>query len=178
MIRLFAALPVPEAIRDRLEMLQQGLPGRLGQRENFHVTLAFYGETDEARAADLHAALLAVRSPPFAWRLDGVGAFGGTRPRVIHAAVRPDPALEALHEKVAQAGRAAGLTVEAARYAPHVTLSRLRAGEIGDRACAKLLAARAAFLAGPVEAAWFGLYRSDPGHGGPVHTLLQRYRLR
>lgn len=178
MIRLFAALPTPEPIRDRLEMLQQGLPGRLSPRENLHVTLAFYGKMGEAQAADLHAALLAVRSPAFDFWLDGAGAFGGARPRLIYAAVRPDPALEALHEKVAQAGRAAGLNVEAARYVPHVTLSRLRAGDLSDTACAKVLAGRAAFLARPVAASWFGLYRSDMGHGGPVYTLLQQYRLR
>jgi len=178
MIRLFAALSPPDPIRDRLEMLSQGLPGRLVPRANLHVTLAFYGGMDEAQAADLHAALLALRSPAFEFWLDGAGAFGGTRPRLIYAAVRPDPALNALHEKAAQAGRDAGLAMEAARYVPHVTLSRLRAGEISDRACAKLLAGRAAFLAGPVAASWFGLYRSDPGHGGPVYTLLQRYPLR
>ena len=178
MIRLFAALSPPEPVRDRLEMVRQGLPGRLVPRANLHVTLAFFGEIDEAQAADVHAALLAVRGAAFDYWLDGVGAFGGARPRLIYAAVRPDPALEVLHETVAQAGRDAGLTVEAARYVPHVTLTRLRPGELTDRACARALAGRAAFLAGPARADGFGLYRSDLGHGGPVYSLLQRYRLR
>ncbi len=178
MIRLFAALSPPAAILDRLEMAREGLPGRLSPRENFHVTLAFFGEMDEAQAADLHARLLGLRGAAFDYWLDGVGAFGGTRPRLIYAAVRPEPGLTLLHEKIAQAGRDAGLTVPAERYTPHVTLSRLRPGEITDRACAKALEGRAAFLAGPAPARAFGLYRSDLGHAGPTYTKVQDYPLR
>ncbi|PKP63152.1 MAG: RNA 2',3'-cyclic phosphodiesterase, partial [Alphaproteobacteria bacterium HGW-Alphaproteobacteria-8] len=112
MIRLFAALAPPDPICDRLEMVQQGLPGRLTPRENFHLTLAFFGEASEPQAADLHARLLALDGAAFDFWLDGVGAFGGTRPRLIHAIVRPEPALELLHQKTAQAGRDAGLRVE------------------------------------------------------------------
>lgn len=178
MLRLFAALPLDDAAADRVESVQRGLPGRLARRESLHVTLAFFGAVDGARAADLHAALGAISAPAFAFWLDGVGAFGGDRPRLIYAAVRPDPALTLLHEKVAQAARGAGVAVEAARYVPHVTLARPGRGEITAAGAARALAARAAFLAGPVAAEAFALYRSDPGAGGPVHTGLARYPLR
>jgi 2'-5' RNA ligase len=177
MIRLFAALSLPDPITDRLAALQRGLPGRLTAPENMHVTLAFFGQVAETTAADIDAALGAVRAPRFAFWLDGAGAFGGSKPRLIHAVVRPDPALTALHDKVAQAGRSAGVPVDAGRFTPHVTLSRIAAGDITALAAAKALSARAAFLAGPIEATAFHLYRSDLGRAGPAYTALRDYPL-
>jgi len=177
MIRLFAALSLPDEATDRLAALQRGLPGRLTAPENMHVTLAFFGEVPETTAADIDAALGAIRAPRFTFWLDGARAFGGAKPRIVHAIVRPEPALEALHDKVAQAGRAAGATVEAGRYTPHVTLTRLSAGEITPAAAAKALSGRAAFLCGPIAATAFHLYRSDLGRAGPAYTALRDYPL-
>lgn len=177
MIRLFAALPAPEPVATRLAALQRGLPGRPPPPETLHLTLAFFGEIDEAAAQDLHAALETVRAPAFEIWLDGVGAFGGAKPRILYAAVRPEPALTALAAKVRQAGRAAGLELSAEKFTPHVTLTRLSPGEIGAGEAAKLLAARSAFLAGPVAVNAFALYRSDLGRRGPTYTALATYPL-
>jgi len=95
MLRLFAGLSLPDAVTARLALTQPGLPGRPVAPETMHLTLAFFGETDEATAGDLHAALGAVRCPGFDLWLDGVGAFGGARPRSIHALARPEPLLSA-----------------------------------------------------------------------------------
>jgi 2'-5' RNA ligase len=177
MMRLFAALPVPDDAAERLQSLQRGLPGRLTRPENLHLTLAFFGEVAETTAADIHAALSAVRGRSFEWWLDGAGAFGGDRPTLIYAAVRSEPALTLLHDKVAQAGRSAGATVEAGRYTPHVTLSRLARGAVTAPQAAKALAARAMFLHGPIKAVQFGLYRSHLGHDGPAYQEIAAYPL-
>jgi 2'-5' RNA ligase len=176
-IRLFAALAAPAALAERLAALAKGLPGNVQPPENLHLTLAFFGEIDEAQAEDLHGALEAVEGRGFDWWLDGVGAFGGDRPRAIYAAVRPEPALDLLQAKVAQAARGAGVAVEARRYVPHVTLSRIRPGAVSPAEAAKALAARAAFLAGPVAARAFHLYRSDLGRHGPAYEILADYPL-
>ena len=53
MIRLFAGLPVPDDIADRLEPLQTGLDGaRWRGREHFHVTLGFFGDVIEPAARE------------------------------------------------------------------------------------------------------------------------------
>ena len=178
MLRLFAGLSLPDAVTARLALTQPGLPGRPVAPENMHLTLAFFGETDEATAGDLHAALSAVRCPGFALWLDGVGAFGGSKPRSIHALARPEPLLTRLHDKVTRAAREAGASVDATRFAPHVTLSRLRAGEATPAEVAKALQARAALLAGPVEVAAFHLYRSDLTRNGAQYDALADYPLR
>ena len=177
MLRLFAALTLPEAVTERLAALQRGLGGRQVAPEAMHVTLAFFGEIDEAQAEDLHSALLGVTAPSFALWLDGAGCFGGDRPDLVYAAVRPDPALVHLHAKVAQAGRLAGLDVPARRYVPHVTLARFTPGRLPAAEAARLVAARAAFLAGPVQVDGFTLMRSDLGRGGARYTPLAAYPL-
>lgn len=177
-MRLFAALSPPDEFRDRLAALQEGLPeGRLTAWENFHVSLAFFGEVDGAKAEDLHAALGAVRAPGFDLWLDGVGAFGGARPRLLYAGLRPAPALTALHDKVAQAGRAAGVPSPAERYAPHVTLKRLKPGEMAPARIARWFEGNAAFMAGPFSVSGFGLFRSTLGRAAPVYEEIASYRL-
>ncbi|MFN3614737.1 MAG: RNA 2',3'-cyclic phosphodiesterase [Rubrimonas sp.] len=176
-MRMFAALPVPDEAAERLQSLQRGLPGRLTRPENLHLTLAFFGETSETAADDIHSALSAIRARGFEWWLDGVGVFGGDRPTLIHAAVRPEPALTLLHEKVAQAGRSAGAAVEAGRYTPHVTLSRLARGAVTAHQAAKALAARAMFLHGPIAAGRFALCRSHLGRDGPIYEEIASYPL-
>ncbi|TVQ55369.1 MAG: RNA 2',3'-cyclic phosphodiesterase [Rhodobacteraceae bacterium] len=177
MIRLFAALALPGAVAARVEALQRGLPGRPPPPENLHLTLAFFGEVDEATARDLHAALEGVAAPRFALTLDGVGAFGGAKPRALYATVRPEPALERLAAKVRQAGRAAGLALPAEKFTPHVTLTRVAPGEVSATEAARLLAARSAFLAGPFDVDAFALYRSDLGRRGPSYTAVATYPL-
>ncbi|MCZ6453267.1 MAG: RNA 2',3'-cyclic phosphodiesterase, partial [Alphaproteobacteria bacterium] len=47
MIRLFAALALPEAVRERLVQVRAPLPGaRWVPLENLHVTLRFIGEVE------------------------------------------------------------------------------------------------------------------------------------
>jgi len=177
-IRLFAALPIPAAVAERLSHLQAGLEGRPVAPEAFHLTLAFFGTLPGPMAEELHHALAAVEAPRFAFWLDGVGAFGGRKPTALYAAVRPEPMLDHLQAKVARAARGAGVAMEARRYTPHVTLARYAPGALSPAAAARALEARGAFLAGPVAAEDFVLYRSDLGRGGPVYTALAAYPLR
>ena len=176
MIRLFAALSLPTDVTERLVALQSGLSGwRLSPERNLHITLAFFGEVDQRLAADVDAALGAVRAPGFDIWLDGVDVFGAPKPRIAYAAVRSDPALSLLRDKVRQAGRAAGVELSSERYVPHVTLAR--GGARGDQRLSRWLEGGSAFLAGPVSVNSFQVYRSDLGRGGPIYSELARYPL-
>ncbi|MEM7522323.1 MAG: RNA 2',3'-cyclic phosphodiesterase [Pseudomonadota bacterium] len=177
-MRLFAALSLSDDLRDRLAALQDGLPeGKQVEWENFHLTLCFFGEVDGAAAEDLHAGLSAVDAPSFDLTLDGAGAFGGDRPRALYIAARPDPGLLHVQEKVEQAGRTAGVSIEAKKFTPHVTLMRFRPGRASAPAAAKWLSHRSAFLAQPETISSFQLYRSSLGRSGPIYEELARYAL-
>lgn len=177
-MRLFAAMAPPDDARGRLIGLQAGLPdGRLTTEVNLHISLAFFGEVDGAVATDLHAALGAIRATPFDLALDGVGAFGGARPRLLYAGVRPSPGLLHLQAKVTQAARGAGVELPAGRYTPHVTLKRLKPGEMRPARVARWLEAGGAFFSGPFLVEEFSLQRSTLGRIGPVYQEVARYGL-
>ncbi|WP_327392408.1 RNA 2',3'-cyclic phosphodiesterase [Streptomyces sp. NBC_01186] len=136
-MRLFAALlPPAEAVGELAHAVGplRRLPGadelRWSKTENWHLTLAFYGETDDHEAADLRTRLAraAHRAQEFPLRLGGGGRFGD---RALWAALTPDSArtaLTGLAGAASAAGRRAGLIApgEERGYRPHLTLARAR----------------------------------------------------
>lgn len=181
MIRLFAAIPLPEATVERLARLQGGLPGtRWVRPENMHITLRFIGEVDEGTAQDVDAALAAIEAKPFTVTLSGLGSFGkGHRTHTLWVGVEKNPALHALRDKAESAIVRTGLPPEERKYSPHVTLARLGSG-LGDNAAPKLarfLEANGMFQEGPLTVDRFCLYESILGRSGPVYHELRRYPL-
>lgn len=127
MPRLFSAIEIPWSTAERLAMLRSGLSGaRWIDPENYHLTLRFVGDVDGATARDFTNALGEIELPPFELRLDGLGSFGGNKPRAVFADVAPSPALNALRRANERAARVAGLPPESRNYKAHVTLARLR----------------------------------------------------
>lgn len=180
MIRAFVAIPLPEEVNRSLTAAQAGLPtGRPVAPENFHITVAFLGEHPEPVIEDVHFALDSIRAPAFDLTLDGLGLFGGERPRSLHAEVRPEPRLSHLREKVLQAARGAGLRMDRTRYNPHVTLARFNNGLKGEDAekMRTFTVRRMAFKAGPFGVTEFVLYRSTLGRNGPIYEDLATYPL-
>ncbi len=179
MIRCFAAIPLPGDIRDRLAGLMQMLPvPRRIESENLHLTLAFLGEVTDDVAEEAHHAFDAIKAERFALALRGVGSFGGDKPRSVHAGVLPEPALDRLQSKVETAARRAGAPVEARRFVPHVTLARLKPGQVDPRRLEHAILDLAGFAAGPFTVDRFVLYRSHLGRRGALYEELASYPLR
>ena len=64
MHRLFAGLPVPEPLVERLRLLQTDLPGARWRRDDqLHVTLQFYGEVHQEVAEEIADQLGRVARP-------------------------------------------------------------------------------------------------------------------
>jgi RNA 2',3'-cyclic 3'-phosphodiesterase len=123
-LRLFAALPIPEEIADRLTALEVDIPGAAWREpDQYHLTLRFFGEIDEALARDLDHELGLIAEAPFEIRLAGAGSFGGRGPSSLWAGVEAPPALARLAAACEKAARRAGLPPEGRKYKPHVTLA-------------------------------------------------------
>jgi 2'-5' RNA ligase len=176
MPRLFTALEIPRDVGEQLALLRGGLPGaRWIDPENYHVTLRFIGDIDDALGREIAALLDQVKRRSFEARFDGVSSFGGRKPRAVVAALAPQPALmelQAEHERIMQR---VGLEPEGRKYSPHVTLARLR--ESSSRQVADYLAARGplSFLSFAVSR--FVLFSSRASVGGGPYVAEASYAL-
>jgi 2'-5' RNA ligase len=178
MIRAFVALALPEPVRFELVLLQNGLPlPRPVPPGNLHLTLVFLGELPEPVVTDVDLALGRLRAPGFEVALGGLDVFGGARPRAVYVGAATNPALAHLQAKTAAAARSAGVEIESRRFVPHVTLARLRPGEVDRQRLGQALAIRGAYAAPRFRAEDFRLYRSWLGAGGATYQEIARYRL-
>lgn len=177
MIRLFAALAIPEDHRDGLIRRQHGLQGaRWRPPEAFHITLRFFGDLREDVAADLDAELSTVAGEPMTLELAGVGAFGeGEHIHAVWTGVEDNPALRRLAKSCETAARRAGLAADTRVYKPHVTLAYLRRPE-PDRV-AYWIQANNLIHSPPFKVASFGLYSSWQAEEGSRYRLERAYPL-
>jgi len=176
MIRLFVALELPEAVRDRLGMLQGGVPGaRWAHDDQLHLTLRFIGEVDEGTASDIDAALAQIRAPGFQLALAGVGQFGDAKPRALWAGVEKNPGLNHLRDKIEHALVRTGIEPDTRRYAPHVTLARLRNPDLPK--LREFLALNALWRAEPFRVERFSLIASYLTKSGSIYEDQADYPL-
>ena len=176
MLRLFVGIEFPPELKLRLSLLCTGVPGaKWVDAGNFHLTLRFIGDIDESLAADVDEALAQVRARRFALRLAGTGVFGGDRPHALWVGVERDPDLVKLRDKIEQALIRAGLAPERRKFAPHVTLARLRDAEVAG--LAGFLSVQARFRADPLPVDHFSLIASFPTKAGSVYEDQADYPL-
>lgn len=177
MIRLFAAVDVPEDVGLDLTRRQTGIPGaRWRPLEALHVTLRFFGEVDEQRAADLDGELSRVSAEPFDLALEGVGGFGeGHRTHAIWAGVAENPALRRLQARCETAARRAGLEPDNRNYKPHVTLAYLKNADTAK--VGAWLQSHALLKSPPFRVTWFGLWSSWLSQDGSRYDIEREYPL-
>lgn len=182
-MRLFAALPLPSDARAPLvgameALRREGWPVRWVDPSLLHLTLKFYGEVPDERAAAIAEALDAAtdRMPAVLLVVTGVGTLPrGRGARVIVADLAPEPALELLQHRVEMAGKSIGIPVEGRPFRPHLTLGRVRQGERLPAAARARVAAEPAALTAVADAV--ELFESRTGPAGPQYLSRRRYRL-
>ena len=176
MLRLFVGIGFPPELKLRLSLLCSELSGaKWVDPGNFHLTFRFIGEIAEDVAADVDDALSRLRARGFTLQIAGIGVFGGDKPRSLWAGVERTPELVALRDKVEQALIRLGLPPEPRKFAPHVTLARLRnppLDKLGD-----FLAAHARFRAEPLAVEGFSLIASYQTRSGSVYEDQADYAL-
>lgn len=124
MHRLFAALPVPDQIAERLDPLAVDIHGaRWRRREHYHITLCFYGSVDGETANAIADALESLSSPALDLQVEGVGWFGRREPRALYARVSENEALSALAGDCRKIARKFDLKLGQDPFLPHITLA-------------------------------------------------------
>ncbi|HVK16253.1 MAG TPA: RNA 2',3'-cyclic phosphodiesterase [Fimbriiglobus sp.] len=181
--RTFIGVEVGNDVRQNAVTLQQSL-ARSGaavswaSATNLHVTLLFLGEVDDR---ELHAVSRAMADavagePPFALRVQGVGAFPNLRrPKTVWAGIADGAAeLVRLHGLLEPPLLALGAYRREDRtYSPHLTLGRVKS-EADGQALAPVLPKYADWTGGRTTVSELVLFASDLRRDGPVYTVLAR----
>lgn len=177
MIRLFVAIDIPSALRTTLNSMGRGIPGaRPVSEEQIHLTLRFIGEVEGHIARDIKEALSEVRATPFTLSIQGVGHFPPRgAPRVLWAGLIRSEELVLLRNRVERRLVACGLPPEQRKFAPHITIARLKDspfGRVGD-----FLAGNSLFQSEEFRVENFTLYSSRLIKSGALHTVEKQYPL-
>ncbi len=176
MHRLFVAIEPPAAIKAQLLGLMGGVAGARWQTEaQLHLTLKFIGEVDRRTAEDIAIALGYLRHPGFSVSLSGVGMFEKRgRPEALWVGVTPREPAKALHDKVDQTLRSAGIAPETRAYLPHVTIARMKALAAP---LDPLMTTHGGVTSPPWNVQDICLYESTLTREGAVYTVVERYPL-
>jgi 2'-5' RNA ligase len=136
--RLFVAVDPPAGVRERLAGWARSAVGvggvgggpRLIGADALHLTLCFLGHRPVAEIEGIAKLALGCAMPVPELELGAPLWLPRRRPKVLAVAVRdPSGALEELQAAVGEALAAgAGYEPERRRFAPHVTVARMRAG--------------------------------------------------
>lgn len=126
MRRLFFALWPDDNTRQALQQISTALPLSSRQRiaaENWHVTLAFIGNVNEALIPNIIAIAMAIRMPAITLVFDQLDYWRS--PKVL-CLTCSQPALAAtnLVTQLSTPLTALGLTLDTRPYCPHLTLAR------------------------------------------------------
>lgn len=173
--RLFIAILLPESIQERLQALCSGLPGaRWVGPEQMHLTLRFIGEVDGDCFLDICSALEKISATPLSLQLDGLGFFPPRKqPRVLWVGVSPNEDLLRLHHQVNALLNSIGLEPEQRKFAPHITLARLK--NTPTSRLSRYLEYFGLFQTHPFTVEGLHLYSSILSSKGACHSIEQWY---
>ncbi|MBQ9003953.1 MAG: RNA 2',3'-cyclic phosphodiesterase [Eggerthellaceae bacterium] len=174
-MRTFVALEVPDGFRFEVAALARQLAehvdGRFTQPENYHLTLAFLGDTSEREIALAIDALETACANRLALPLaaDGLGKFGKANDATLWLGIAPVDALVAMADEVRNALAAHELPFDQKPFKPHITLAR-------RAAIPKTVLPSLPFPA-PAHASAVTLFKSELDSEGAIYTPLHAIEL-
>lgn len=183
-VRTFVCVEVPAEIRARLEALQRLLrrpdvPISWVKPANIHLTIKFLGDVPASRIEHVGRAVERACQPipPFDLTVAGAGCFPAAKsPRVLWVGLQPLPdELRRLHANLEAELAREGFAREAKRFAPHLTIGRVRDPLKARQTVAELLAA--GFAAETYRAEEVIVMRSELNPAGSIYTPQAKVRL-
>jgi 2'-5' RNA ligase len=97
--------------------------------ENMHLTLKFFGETDEAKIPSICQAIetAVAQSKPFSLKIANTGVFGSHYdPKVLWFGIEKNNELENLGQDIFAELAKCGWEADRQNFVPHLTLGRIR----------------------------------------------------
>ena len=195
-MRLFLALDIPDAIRDRITRFVEGVSGfapdaRWAKPESLHVTLKFIGEQPDSAVEQIKLALSTIESGAPEIHFRGYGFFPTAKSaRVFWIGMESTPHLGALASAIDDKMPALGIPKEDRAFSPHLTLARSsgasgsprRNKKDGPNSTFQRLQEKLAALSTPefgtMTPRSFFLYQSQLSPKGPKYTKLAEFDLK
>jgi 2'-5' RNA ligase len=183
-MRLFLALNLPKKERQRIQraarpLVEEELPVRWVDLDQYHVTLKFLGTVRKAAVDPVCRALdqVASATAPFDATVTGFGAFPTIRrPRVLWAGVHATPELRCLKQDLEWGLAELGFEKETRAFHPHLTLGRAASEGAGSfRGLDELMASLE--LEAPFVVRTVDLMESRTSSDGATYSVVHRARL-
>ena len=192
-MRLFVALDIDDAIRERLTRFLEGVQGfapdvRWARPESLHITLKFIGEQPAEKLDLIKQALHAIHNDISQIEISfrGYGFFPTVKsPRVFWVGIKSGEQLGVLAKSVDLTLGDLRIPEETRAFSPHLTLARSGSGRpqrgAGDRPNKKFqrlqekLTAMPPLEFGTMTAREFFLYESKLSPAGARYTKLERF---
>ena len=185
MKRLFAAIKIhpSETFISLLYQFRQALRNeniKWVEPNNIHITLKFFGETEESRIEEIsnHLMMVASRHTPFKFSIQGTGVFGSSyNPRVIWFGINENNALQNLSTDVLDSMATIGWEKDRQNFVPHLTMGRIK--YMNDKNKLKELSNKHKDIEIQEEILnEFCLYESILKPQGPIYTVLKTFELK
>lgn len=125
MIRLFAAIELPESHKKKLFNITRQLQGiRQVPQHQLHLTLKFLGDQQQEYLPEIINSLTTISQAPLFVEIIGPGTFlRHGRPDIIWVGIKSTKELLALHNNIEQSLQAFAAK-EKRRFKPHITVAR------------------------------------------------------
>jgi 2'-5' RNA ligase len=183
-LRSFIALPTPDSVRDRIEILQADLRQlnadvKWESPEKLHITLKFLGNVESQLLEKLIPSLeeIAREQSSFDLTYEGVGAFPNLlAPRVIWVGTAQNESLFSLQNSVEQRCADFGFARENRAFHPHITLGRVKGSLNIQRLTEKLKTIT--LEPTRTRCTEFLVMRSDLTPSGSVYSVLKSIPLK
>jgi 2'-5' RNA ligase len=195
-MRVFVALDIEAAIRQRIQRFVEGVSGfapdaRWVRPESLHITLKFIGEKPIETVEEIKRVLSGIRTEAIEITIRGYGFFPTAKAaRVFWVGIESGPQLAVLAKAVGEATTALDIPKEDHPFAPHLTLARggghsgaprWRKGDLPNKNFQRLqekLAVLPTPEFGTMTAHEFFLYQSQLSQGGSRYTKIAGFPLR
>lgn len=144
-----------------------------------HVTLKFFGETEDSRIPGISRVLseVASRHGPFSAGIANVGIFGSSyNPKVIWFGIEGSEPLKALAEDVLSSVEAIGWERDRQNFVPHLTIGRIK--YVPDkRLFQQVIDRHKNTRMQELRVVEFHLYESILNYSGPTYHILEKHTL-
>ena len=179
MYRLFVAIDLPPAVKEKILKLCFGIPGaRWADKDQLHLTLKFIGEVDGNIVDEVEEALSSIEAKSFSIILSGIGHFPPKKePRVIWVGVQENEKLLGLHKKIDRCLTQIGIEPDQRKFHSHITLARLK-GNLPLPKISLYMAEHSFFKTDPIGVKEFILFRSFLSPKGATYQKIAAYNLK